>query len=760
MVRHIKRYNKETREEIIKRLNRSLYTESNKLYRDLVKITEKKLRAPLTEKEREGLKSSLSQYRKLSKQRFIKEKFITISMSLDTETTSIKDTELNIKYGFIYTWQVGLGGIVYYGRYIYELKELLDTINEIIEHEGLFICCLVQYLGFEFQFLRKYLKFSEVFSKGEREVLNYRYKNIYFKDTLAYYHRKLSNLGNKVDGFKYNMVRHSKTPLTNKELKYIRNDCLILNDLWREELKTKSIEDYLGVKTAISSVKQRLAGDFLIMKRALKKNPKSNTALSQWCYLIKNSKLDIKSYSMLKAAYWGGYNHTGLKYRFKTVEDVASYDITSAYISVICSKTYPYGEGEYVFKKLYEDFPYFKAMYNKLLKDKESKYIVEVELIDVNLRVGKADNILAAVNVQEIEGEFIKDRHIVSADRIKLTCTLEDLQSILLFYSIDENESSFKEVLKFKAYPLPPFVVKRCLELFKQKQELKGKEDKREEYERVKTLVCSIYGLLGTDPIRKKYSFTEEGEAEKLEQTEEEQLNRYNSNYNRFGFYGWAIWVAAYVRQVIISFIDKIGGDFVYSDTDSIKFKNKEKYEHLFSEYNDIIGAEIKGLLTYYGIDIKLAEGNGKFLGWFLDETREGNYKYFKSLGCKQYIYYNSEGALKCTVAGIKEEAIKEFLLHIDINEETDEVKRVNREPKEVLKLFSIGLLIPAEFSNCLAAYYQDNEVKGEITDYTGITDKIDSKSSICLYNTPFCLGSSYLAAQALDNFEEYRFIE
>lgn len=758
---HIKEYNNESRKEIKKRLNRSLYTESAILYRKLRKDTEERLKTEvLTNGERESLKGSLSQYKILSKMCFKNEKYIALEMSLDTETSNI--TKDGKRWGFVYIWQVGLGGIAYYGRTWESLRDLLDTIDEVLTTKGLSIVCLVHNLGFEFQFMRKEIGFkgADTFSKGKRDILNCRYKSIYFKDTLNYYNKKLSDLGNKVDGYNYNKVRHSKTELTERELKYIRNDVLILNELQREELKEKSIKQFIKIKTAVADVKETLSNDYCCMRRAAREG---HIYSQGWVASIKDCTLNEELYNDLKDAFWGGYNHTGLGKLNKDLENVGSYDITSAYISAICSKYFPWGPAENITEATLRDFEaggFYSVLkhLNKWNNELKYKYLVTYKLSDLILKTGKADNILNNVNIKSIKGEFIYDRHILSADEVIITSTLEDLNSILLFYNIEELDSSFIKIWRFKAYPLPHFIIKRCLELFNKKQKLKGDKSKKKEYNRVKTLLLSIFGLLGTDPVRDKFTFNEDGEAVKIEESTEAKLNKYNKSYRRYGYYAWAIWVSAYIREIIISFIDKIGYDFVYSDSDSIKLLNKDKYKDLFSEYNKNITEEIEEVLKFYHIDTDLAKPEGKYLGWFIDETgeEEGIYNWFKSLGCKKYIYIqNNELKAKCS--GIKEEYLVNFLLHYNYNEETNTITKVNNTLKVAFNRFRVGLLIPEELAGSLAAFYNDEEITAEVEDYNGVKEVVNSKSSICLYNTSFMLGGDREAWDGLSNFTTYK---
>ena len=108
-----------------------------------------------------------------------------------------------------------------------------------------------------------------------------------------------------------------------------------------------------------------------------------------------------------------------------------------------------------------------------------------------------------------------------------------------------------------------------------------------------------------------------------------------------------------------------MGEDYIYSDTDSIKFLNLEKHLDYIRDYDKFIVDQITEVLTYYGIDPeeqrpKNQKGVEKQIGVWDIETEGDPYKHFKTLGAKRYIYDQKDG-LHITIAGVSKVKGKEY---------------------------------------------------------------------------------------------------
>ena len=102
----------------------------------------------------------------------------------------------------------------------------------------------------------------------------------------------------------------------------------------------------------------------------------------------------------------------------------------------------------------------------------------------------------------------------------------------------------------------------------------------------------------------------------------------------------WARW---YLQQGI----DAAGRDFVYCDTDSVKYRHGDpEVECRLDELNE----ERMILSMRYGAWANDPKGEAHYMGVF---ESEGIYQEFRTLGAKKYVYRYPDGPLKCTIAGV-----------------------------------------------------------------------------------------------------------
>src|SRR5678815_4140881 len=98
--------------------------------------------------------------------------YINLPCGFDIETTST--THDGAKVAFMYIWAIGIGhgGPIYYGRTWGEFTDLCATLQDALElYEDRRLVVYVHNLGYEFQFMRKYFKWLEVFAVAERKPL-------------------------------------------------------------------------------------------------------------------------------------------------------------------------------------------------------------------------------------------------------------------------------------------------------------------------------------------------------------------------------------------------------------------------------------------------------------------------------------------------------------------------------------------------------------------------------------------------------------
>lgn len=144
--------------------------------------------------------------------------------------------------------------------------------------------------------------------------------------------------------------------------------------------------------------------------------------------------------------------------------------------------------------------------------------------------------------------------------------------------------------------------------------------------------------MTAQDPVKQSIEFIE-NEYRLKNESVEDLLNA--SNKNAFLSYAWGVWVTAWARYRLQEGIDLAGHNFVYCDTDSVKYIgeldiskfNKERMKE--SKLNNAFAKDEKGVTHYMGVF-----------------ESEGCYDRFKTLGAKKYVY-EQNGKLHITIAGV-----------------------------------------------------------------------------------------------------------
>lgn len=146
----------------------------------------------------------------------------------------------------MYIWMFGINDKVYYGRTWEELKAFLIRIEYWGTYEKKYV--YVHNLAYEFQFLRNIFTFKNVFARKSRKPIKFELDefNFEFRCTLMMTNCKLEKLADVyqlkvkklVGNLDYTKIRNSKTILTEKELSYCENDCLVIYEYIKKELET------------------------------------------------------------------------------------------------------------------------------------------------------------------------------------------------------------------------------------------------------------------------------------------------------------------------------------------------------------------------------------------------------------------------------------------------------------------------------------------------------------------------------------------
>lgn len=653
--------------------------------------------------------------------------YVNLPCAFDIETSSFY-TDNGEKRACCYLWQFGFNGNVILGRNLrVEFPALIKRLaTELVLGTNRRVLCYVHNLSYEFQWIRKMFTWQETMSNKIRQPFK-ALSNLGFEFRCSYIlssyklekvadNLRQHNIKKLTEKMDYTKIRHSETTLTIDEISYAVNDVLIVMAYISEEIDAAGGNIFDIPLTNTGRV-----------RKYCRKH--SDTYKKKIRYL----RLNADSYTAAKKAFQGGFTHANSKYVGTTLGSVGSYDFTSSYPYVMVSEKFPMSSPQLIPIKTKEQF-------NTALKVKCC--IFQITFIDIQ-SIGN-DNFISAARCEYIEGAVTDNGRVYSAKKLTTTITELDYQIITATYKFANFNLGYFYICKKEYLPLQ--FVQAILKLYSDKTTLKGVEGKETEYLSSKGMLNSCYGMCVTDIVRDEYSY-DSGENNWLTEKPElaEKIYDYNNDSNRFLFYLWGVYVTAYARYNLITNIIKLGKDYVYADTDSIKFLNVEKNQHIFEEYNRRVLEKLHSVATERNIDFELFQpktikGFSKLLGVF---DFEGVYNQFKTLGAKRYIYTDN-GRVHLTIAGVnKKTGIKAFLPAEFQDMSVEELSKVSI-PKSIadnaFNLFNFGMTFDTKACGKLTHSYLDDEFSGAISDYLGKVSEYHELSAIHLEPTTYQL--------------------
>lgn len=650
--------------------------------------------------------------------------YYNIPAAFDIEVSSFREHEE--KRACMYIWMFGINNLVTYGRTWEELHSFLTVLSTVLGlNDNRRLCVYIHNLSYEFQFIRKRFDWNEVFLLEERKPAYCRTGGYEFRCSMKLAGGKsLEAVGKDLQKYKvekkvgdldYNKVRHSKTPITEKELGYCENDVRVILSYIQEKIETD------GDITKIPLTNTGYVRNYC-RKACFKTWKRYKTLMSAL-------EIEPDEYGQLKRAFQGGFTHANAKYVGKVLDNVASMDLTSSYPTVMVLEKFPMSRG----KKIGTVDNVEKLV--QLLETKCCMFNLEV----TNLRPRLfQDNPISASKCQILERHVENNGRVVFADRLKITCTEQDLYIYAQFYDWDEWEITDMVVYE-KAY-LPKNFVKSILKLYKDKTKLKGLVDQMVNYMISKNMINAAYGMIVTDINRKDFDYVDDvfvTNAPNLESN----ISKYNKSVKRFLYYPWGVWVTAYARANLFSAIIELGDDYIYSDTDSVKFINYEKHMKYFEEYGEMIMQKISDAATFHRIsddEFSPQNKNGKKITIGLWDF-EGVYDKFKTLGAKRYLT-QKDGKFSLTVAGVNKKSACRYL----------------EESGDPFKFFTKDLIIPADYSKRNVLTYIDDETNGLVCDYNGVVLPYHEMSSVHMESTEYSFSMSDQFVKYLKGVQDF----
>lgn len=652
--------------------------------------------------------------------------YYNIECSFDIETNSTYHK--GEKVAFMYIWAFGIADLKIYGRTWEEFQSLMELISEIFELEkDKRILCYIHNFSFEFQFMRKYFEWTEVFAISERKPIKALTNlGIEFRDSFILSGFSLAktaeNLANhtieKMTGdLDYSLLRTKDTPLSEEEMKYVENDIVIILYYINEQ-----IEQYGDLHkvplTNTGRVRKYVERNCYYTNTNHRKS--SRGKYHRYRKLMQSLTLTTSDYMLAKQSFQGGFTHANSHYTGQTLENVTSIDFTSSYPAVMLAELFPMSKAEYVEVK---DTNHFL----ELLKT----YHVIFEATFTNIQTTiEQENYLSESKCRDIEKPIINNGRIFRADKLTTTITEIDFSIIRKAYNWDSFNISNVHIFQ-KGY-LPKSIIESVLELYKGKTELKGVEGKEVEYGLAKGMLNSVYGMSVTDIVRDETDYIND-EWESTPPLIGNEIEKYNDKKNRFLFYIWGVYITAYARRNLWTGILNMGDDYVYSDTDSIKLLNYEKHLPYIEKYNEVIIKKMELMCEYYKLDVndlkpKNIQGIEKPIGvWDFEGTAEK----FKTLGAKRYLTLK-DNKLELTVAGLSKKNGLEYM-----------IEQCGGNYHKVFDYFNDELYIPAERTGKMTHTYIDDSITFIATDYLGNSTEVTTHSGVHLESVDFTLSLS-----------------
>ena len=614
----------------------------------------------------------------------------------------------------------GINETIYYGRTWEELKHFIERLEWFGTRDKKIV--FVHNLSFEFQFLRNIFKFKNVMARKSHKVMrcelidyNIEFRCSYYMTNLPL--KKIPDVYNldvekMVGDLDYTKIRHSKTELTEKELKYCENDCLVVYKYIQKEL-----EQYETVKniplTSTGHVRREL-------KNKINKN---------WDYKNKVRRainIDGHIYNLLVDAFAGGYTHANWIYANEILHNITSYDFTSSYPYVMVTHKFPSKE----FKKC--NITKREQMLTSFA------YILKVRFYNINCKY--YNNFISQSKCTRIRNGKYDNGRIIYAEELEIVLTDVD------FYFILHTHNCNYEILEcyYSKYDyLPKDFINFILEKYIKKTEYKNIEEKKVEYNLEKAKFNSLYGMTVTNNIKDVVIFDNDIGWEELPLKNEEILESLEKEKKQaFLSFAYGVWVTAWARYNLLTNIIENDKYICYCDTDSIKLLegfDKSKID----KYNNKVLEKIKQASEDLEIDIekfspKDKKGKKHIIGLF---DFDGFYESFITQGAKKYAYtkYIDKNKINDNTNVLKIENDKALILEITVAG----VPKQGAKALKKLEDFKDNFIFDFKYTNKNLLIYNDNMESFKLKDYKGIEQIVNDKYACCLIPTTYELGKS-----------------
>ena len=262
-----------------------------------------------------------------------KEHMWNIPASFDIETTSYYSW--GKKMATMYLWSLNINGSTILGRTWKEFIDVIQLVSEVFKTKKCKLLIYVHNLGYEFQFMRGWFIWENVFASKERRPIYALLKNgIEFRCSYLLSNYALAYMGDElltiykvekdVGALDYSLLRNSKTWLTQKEKWYSVHDVQVVTSFIQEKIENDGGINEIPL-TNTGYVRKYTREFCFYQEEEDKKYRKKNRARYKESMnsLVITSELE---YDQLKQAFAGGFTHANPFWATKTVKVGDSYE--------------------------------------------------------------------------------------------------------------------------------------------------------------------------------------------------------------------------------------------------------------------------------------------------------------------------------------------------------------------------------------------------------------------------------------------------
>lgn len=631
-------------------------------------------------------------------------------------------------YSIMYIWMFGINDQVYYGRTWDELKEFWYQLDKDIPIKKIIY---VHNLSYEFQFLRSQFLIDSVTARTERKVMKCKLADFNMELKCSYFlsNVKLESLPSiyglnvkKMVGYlDYSTIRVPTTPLSDNELLYCENDCLVLYEYIKTELITYEKLEKIPL-TSTGKVRNEL----------------KELVYHDYIYRRKVSKAintDPHVYNLLQECFMGGYTHANYCYTDLLIKNVDSYDFTSSYPYVMVAYKYPSSE--------------FRKCNIKSKDDMISTFAYLLVVKFRNISSNYYNNFISSSKCHYIKGGCYDNGRLISALEIELTLT-----DIDFYFILNTHECEYEIVESYYANYnyLPPLFYKFILDKYVKKTKLKNVTEKKLEYQLEKGKFNSLYGMSVTNTIRDDVNYSNVDGWSETPISNDDILNKlYSEKKKGFMSFAWGCWITSYARRNLLQNVCKLDDYCIYCDTDSMKLLHGYD-KSIIDDYNRKVKNRIKIVSKLLKIPMEMYEpkdikGKRHLLGVFEHEKENKDSKYsyleFITQGAKKYAtrYINDKGEeeIEITVAGVPKGNGSKALKNLDD--------------------FRDDFLFKASDTDKKTLIYIDDQEENIVYDYLGNRYLNTDKTGCCIIPCSYVLGKAIDYAELLTDNSSQRAI-